>query len=278
MSKSLPPLTWFRSFEAAARTLSFTAAAQEIGLTQSAVSQQVRSLELRLGVSLFVRLPRGLALTDEGRKLLPQVGTALDTLVAAAEPFTAGVATGVLTVATSVSVAQWVIAPNLPDFSARHPEIRVRLISTIWPDDFNATRADVEIRFGSRKQVGRNAEPLLPNRLVAVKSLGLTGPLEALPLIETVGVSGGWDAWPFEGGAVRKPQLYADTYGMALQLARHGNGAALVSELLAGHAIKSGTLTRAHPGSVASQEGYFLYASDKLAAACNFRDWLIGLI
>ena len=70
MAKSLPPLTWFRAFEAAARHLSFTAAANEIGMTQSAVSQQVKSLEMRLGVALFTRQARGLSLTDSKVVLL----------------------------------------------------------------------------------------------------------------------------------------------------------------------------------------------------------------
>ena len=135
MAKSLPPLTWFRSFEAAARNLSFTAAAEEIGLTQSAVSQQVKSLELRLRVPLFVRQARGLMLTDDGRRLLPEISAALDALAGAANRFEAGPVENLLTVATSVSVAQWVIAPRLPDFTARHPNIRLRLLSAIWPDD-----------------------------------------------------------------------------------------------------------------------------------------------
>lgn len=117
LPKSLPPLTWFRTFEAAARHLSFTAAADEIGLTQSAVSQQVKALETRLRVSLFIRQARGMSLTDDGRRLLPQVGAALGTLAAATDTFDAGSTQNLLTVASSVSVAQWVIAPNLPNFS-----------------------------------------------------------------------------------------------------------------------------------------------------------------
>lgn len=274
MPKSLPPLTWFRSFEAAARTLNFTAAAHEIGLTQSAVSQQVKSLEMRLGVPLFVRRPRGLSLTDDGRKLLPQVGAALDALAAAAETFDAGTSGNLLSIATSVSVAQWLLAPHLPSFTADHPHIRVRLISAIWPDDFHTSRADVEIRFGSQKQVGGNAEALQPNRLIALKSPTLTGSLEDLPLIETVGTSGGWTAWATAHGSIQSPTLYADTYGMALQLAAHGNGVALVSELLASHAVASGQLTRAHDGSIASQEGYFLSVDETLPAAVAFQAWL----
>ncbi len=278
MSKSLPPLTWFRSFEAAARTLSFTAAAEEIGLTQSAVSQQVKSLELRLGVPLFVRRPRGLALTDDGRKLLPQVGKALETLAAAAETLEAGPKRNLLTVATSVSVAQWLISPNLPAFAASHPECRIRLLSAVWPDDFHTARADVEIRFGSQKQVGKDAEMLLPNDLIAVKSPTLHGTPDTLPLIETVGTSAGWRNWRFDTGGSRQPSLYSDTFGMALQMAAHGNGAALVSRLITGHAIATGLVARAHPGSIPSQEGYFLSVREDIPSAAAFRTWLKALL
>ena len=103
MSRSLPPLTWFRAFEAAARHLSFTAAAQELGLTQSAVSQHVRSLELRFGQMLFARKPRGLALTDAGRRLLPAVAKAIGGLAEASALFEPARPDSLLTVATSVS-------------------------------------------------------------------------------------------------------------------------------------------------------------------------------
>ena len=212
MGKSLPPLTWFRSFEAAARTLSFTAAAEEIGLTQSAVSQQVKSLEMRLGATLFVRHPRSLSLTDAGRKLLPEVGNALETLSAAAGRIDARVSEDNLTVATSVSIAQWVIAPNLPEFTKRHPDIRVRLLSAVWPDDFHASQADVQIRFGSERQVGENSVRLRPDGLVAVKSPKLVGALDELPLIEAVGTSGGWAAWQHGPSLQQQPVVYADTF------------------------------------------------------------------
>ena len=275
MAKSLPPLTWFRSFEAAARHLSFTAAAEEIGLTQSAVSQQVKSLEMRMGVPLFVRQARGLALTDDGRRLLPEISGALGSLAAAASRFDAGPVTNMLTVATSVSVAQWVIAPRLPDFTARHPDIRLRFLSAIWPDDFQSARADVEIRFGSFRQAGPNADALIPSNLVAMKSPGLDGTLDTLPLIEAVGTSSGWRAWSETHGGTRIPQLYADTFGMALQLAAHGNGIALVSEVLTAQAIQSGLVERAHPASIPSQEGFYLSITEHSEAASRFRSWLL---
>ncbi|MEO0390142.1 MAG: LysR family transcriptional regulator [Pseudomonadota bacterium] len=278
MAKSLPPLTWFRAFEAAARHLSFTAAADEIGLTQSAVSQHVKSLELRLRVTLFVRRARGLSLTDDGRRLLPQVGAALDKLAAATEVFDTGSPDHPLTVATSVSVAHWVISAHLHAFSARHPNVRVRFLSAIWPDDFHTARADVEIRFGSEKQVGNGAVLLTPNRLVPLKSPTLTGALEDLPLIEAVGTSGGWRAWRDRVGPVRSPSIFADSFGMALQLAAHGNGAALVSELLATHAIQCGLLERAHDASISSQEGYYLSIDDRNPTAVDFRDWVLDTL
>lgn len=279
MAKSLPPLTWFRSFEAAARHLSFTAAAEEIGLTQSAVSQQVKSLEMRLRVPLFVRHPRGLALTDHGRRLLPEIGAPLDALAAAAGRFDTGPAAGLLTVATSVSVAQWLIAPKLPDFSAAFPGIRLRILSAIWPDDFHSAQADVEIRFGSQKQVGPDAEPLIPNRLIAVKSPHLSKPLEELALIEAVGTSVGWRKWMETRGAPpRDPTLYVDTYGMALQLAANGNGVALVTEVLAESAIRTGSVIRASAASLAAAEGYYLRTPGDRAAALDFRRWFLEQI
>ncbi len=275
MSKSLPPLTWFRSFEAAARTLSFTIAAEEIGLTQSAVSQQVKSLEMRLGTALFTRHPRSLALTDAGRKLLPEVGRALEVLAAAAGRADASAPGDVLTVATSVSIAQWVIAPNLADFARRHPDIRVRLLSAIWPDDFHATQADVQIRFGSEKQVGQDSERLIPDCLVAFKAPTLAGDPFDLPLIEAVGTSSGWNTWFEKQGERRQPTVFVDTFGMALQLAAHGSGVALVSELLAKHAIASGSVERAHNLSVKCNEGYFLSSDDTNPAATLFHNWLL---
>lgn len=274
MAKSLPPLTWFRAFEAAARKLSFTAAAQEIGMTQSAVSQHVKSLETRLGVALFTRKPRGLSLTDDGRKLLPQVDAALEALSAATRAFDTGTPENVLTIATSVSAAQWLIAPRLSEFTQQNPDIRIRFLSTIWPDDFHSVRADIEIPFASRNQVGAHAVLLEPNRLIALKSPSLVGGLSDLPLIEAVGTSDGWQTWRDDVGGVGAPSVYVDSYGAALNFAVHGNGVALVSEVIAQHALAAGVLVRAHVASLACSEGYYLDIQSKSQTATRFETWL----
>ncbi|WP_170398272.1 LysR family transcriptional regulator [Ruegeria arenilitoris] len=274
MSKSLPPLTWFRSFEAAARRLSSTAAAEEIGLTQSAVSQQIRSLETRLGVVLFHRHARGLSLTDEGRKLLPQVEAALEMLHSAASPYLAEERARHITVAASVSVLEWVISPALPQFQQQNPDTSVRFVSTIWPDEFAASRADVEIRFGSEKQVGRDATALRPNHLIAVKAPHLSGGLQDLPLIGTVGTSDNWGSWAEATGLpVGAPAFYVDSYGLALQLATTGNGVALVNALIAGHALQTGQVVPASDASAPASEGYFLAVQRRSPEVDAFVQW-----
>ncbi|MDA7846512.1 LysR family transcriptional regulator [Amylibacter sp.] len=276
MVKALPPLAWFRAFESAARRLSFTAAAEEIGMTQSAVSQHVKSLETSLGVALFIRRARGLSLTDDGRKLLPQVSSALETLTVAARNFDTVPSKNVLTVAASVSVAQWLISPRLKEFTNKNPEINIRFLSTIWPDDFHTVRADVEIPFGSQKQFGRNATRLEPSGLVTLKSPKFSGTIESSTLIESVGTSDGWKLWAESFGGNPLPKIFVDSYGAAMNLAISGNGIALVSNILAQDAIRSGKLVMADKTVLSCNEGYYLRFNDKNPLAKQFHDWLIN--
>ncbi len=279
MARPLPPLTWFRSFEAAARRLSFTAAADELGLTQSAISQQVRSLEMRLGTTLFHRKPRGLALTDDGRKLLPRVTSSLDLLFEATATFDAGPTTGLISVATSISVARWIIAPHLSGFLDTRPDLRIRIQGTIWPDDFKATLADVEIRFGSEAQVGRGAERLLPDALIAVAAPSVGADLASGRLIEAVGVSSNWKDWARVAAMpVAAPSIYVDSHGAALDLAVSGGGIALTSALLARPALAQGRLKQVSDVSLPSSEGYFLAIPSDAPDARAFGDWLRALV
>lgn len=263
MSKSLPPLTWFRAFEASARHLSFTAAAQELNLTQSAISQQVRSLELRFKVLLFQRLPRGLALTDDGRRLLPEVNEALSSLAAVTRRYEQTDSAAQLTVATSVSFIQWIITPAIHRFQQMIEDHQLRLISTVWPDDFKAAHADIEIRFGSEALVGDGAQRLLPDNLIVVASPALSvepDNLSQLPLIESVGTTDGWEQWAqavsYSGDL--KPTLFVDYHGAALDLAVAGAGIALTSSLLAASCLSAGTLTQVRSESLHSEDGYYL--------------------
>jgi len=276
----MPPLTWFRAFEAAARNLSFTGAAEELGLTQSAISQHVRSLELRFGVPLFERKPRGLALTDDGRRLLPDVGRAIETLADISRAYDKRPAGRSLTVATSVSFAQWYLAPGIGAFRAANPDINVRIINTTWPDEYHRPIADVEIRFGSKSLVGKGAKRLEPDALVAVGAPGLGVDRRTLkdhPLIEAVGTSDDWKRWSeaVGDGEERRPSLLVDSHGLAVDLARQGAGVALTSSLIACPSLADGSLIRLDLPSAPAIDGFYLAVNDGAKGdAAAFSSWL----
>ena len=280
MARSLPPVNWFRVFESAARHLKFTAAAEELGITQSAVSQQIRLLELRLGTQLFVRQPRRLSLTDAGRKLFPQVSKSIQYLTQATEMFDLGAGQQVLTIATSVSVAQWIIAPHLPDFQAKYPDLKIRLLSTIWADDFKSSVSDVEIRFGSQAQVGQGAKRLSPDALCAVAHPSSDTPASSQKLIEAVGTTQGWKHWAAENSHITiptSPEVFVDSYGMAITLALQNTGMALVSSVLVRPLIQSGDLIEMGQPVAHPSEGYFLAVNDTSPAAQAFQTWFLDL-
>lgn len=291
MAKSLPPLTWFRAFDAAARHLSFTLAADELGFTQSAISQHVRALEDRLGTQLFVRGNRSLALTDAGRLLLPDVAAAMATLTSATQRFLPDQAKPTLTIATSASIAHWVLAPHLAAFHRRHPEIAIQLVTTIWPDDFVSTNADIEIRFGPPSVVGRDAKRLEPSFLhaVAVPDIAarFDGPdavprLAEYPLIQPVGLSLGWSDIGTRLNS-RQPldhSLLVDTHGMAVDLAIGGAGIALCHGLISKEAILQGKIAELPFRPFEAKEGYYIARKSTSLPdhQAQFMNWLTLLL
>ncbi len=149
MAFHLPNLAWLRAFEASARHLSFTAAANELQMTQAAVSHQVRALERQLGFPLFDRLARGLRLTDLGGAYLPSVQAAFQQLEGATDHLFGAVRQRAVSVRAPVSLAVLWIAPRLVAFRQAHPAIGVRLFSSLWSDALSDDQIDVEIRFGT---------------------------------------------------------------------------------------------------------------------------------
>lgn len=290
MSKSLPPLTWFRAFEAAARHLSFTLAADELGFTQSAISQHVRALEDRLGCQLFVRANRSLHLTDAGRLLVPDVTAAMGLLNQAVRRFLPDSDRAKLTIATSASIAHFVIAPHVAAFNARHPDIALQLITTIWPDDFAASTADIEIRFGAPGVVGAGASLLEPSHLhiVAAPEVADTLPktprltdLRAFPLIQAVGLSTGWTSLSRQHKLAEalEADLYVDTHGMAVDLASAGAGVALTHCQITRTAIQRGELCEIALPHVPAEEGYYiaLKATALPAQQQQFVEWFLEI-
>src|SRR5262249_13582981 len=191
MAASLPPLHALRAFEAAARHMSFAAAAEELSLTPSAISHQIRHLEERLGRRLFDRKPRGLALTPLGQLYFPLVRSAFEQLVQATS-LVGGVGPDqqkVLTISCTPSFAMAWLIQRLPSFQAAHPEIEVRLDTSTRIVDFARDGVDVGIRFGLGHWPGVVAERLFGETLFPVCSPAL--------LAEKGGVSGPGDVARF---------------------------------------------------------------------------------
>ena len=249
MPKPLPPLTWFRAFDAAARHLSFTQAAAELRLTHSAISQHVRALEDYLSTPLFIRSHRALQLTDAARLLVPDVAASLARLTHATDRFVPQTDRPRLTLATSVSVAQHLIAPQLAHFQRAHPDVAIQIVTAIWPDDFASTNADIEIRFGTADVVGQGALLLQPSLLHAVatpeicETFDPADPsltLQHQTLIQPLGLSKSWKT--YAGLPDREADVFVDTHGLAVDLALGGAGIALTHSLITGPALKSGQL------------------------------------
>src|SRR3982751_5896975 len=155
------PLNALRAFEVSARHLSFTRAAEELCVTQNAVSAQVKNLEERLGVPLFRRLPRGLALTDEGVALLPMLSDSFERIRMVLEQFEGGRHREVLTVAVVGTFAVGWLLPRLNHFHRDRPFVDLRLLTHNNRVDLAAEGLDYAIRYGDGAWHGTEAEPLL---------------------------------------------------------------------------------------------------------------------
>lgn len=168
MRRHLPPLKALRAFEAAARHGSVSQAAQELHVTQSAVSQQVRVLERHVGLPLFRRVGGQIELTPEGRDFFPPLRDALDSIDAAAARLAAGRTAGVLTVSLLPTFAMRWLIPRLGRFQQRYPEIEVRLVTTARLADLRRADIDAAIRYGGGEWPDARADLLMTEDMFPV--------------------------------------------------------------------------------------------------------------
>lgn len=200
------PLNALRAFEAAARHLSVTRAAMELRVGQAAVSHQIKGLEARLGTPLFRRLPRGLALTDEGAALVPQVSAAFDRIAATLDQFLGGQFREVLTVGVVGTFATGWLLPRLAQFNLAHPGIDLRVLTNNNRVDLAGEGLDFAIRFGDGAWHGTEAVPLLAAPLAPLcapaLARGLSRPadLAGLPLLRSYRAEE-WERWFTAAGA-----------------------------------------------------------------------------
>ncbi|MEH6402609.1 MAG: LysR substrate-binding domain-containing protein [Sneathiella sp.] len=240
MGTSLPPMEWLKTFEAAGRHGNFTAAGAEAGLTQASVSQHIRALEERLGVSLFRRLPRGVELTADGEAYLPHIQNALSLIKRGTEDLF-GKPSRKITIAAPASIAALWVAPRLRAFSINNPEIEVS-ISTIHRDiDYDAVETDFQIHYGTGDWSNWKSLKLFTEKLVPacaphlIKQFTSKQEWGNQPLLAVKGVRDGWQEWARNTGRapLKSPRLRFDSFITALHAAESGAGILLCSVPLA---------------------------------------------
>ena len=204
MKRTLPPLNGLRAFEAAARHMSFTDAADELSVTQAAISHQVRGLEQRLGLKLFVRRNRSLLLSEAGQAYLPSVRAAFDQLNEATEKLLQKDRGGHLTVTTTASFAMKWLVPRLGGFQRANPEIDVRISTGTGLIDFSREDVDIGIRYGRGQWPSLTAERLVsedvmpvcaPSLLKGPNALKKPADLKRFTLLHIGSFPDDWQVW-----------------------------------------------------------------------------------
>lgn len=294
MRRKIPATHTLLCFEAAARHESYTRAAQELALTQSAVSRQVAALEEYLGQALFQRTRHGVALTPRGQEYARQVSERLlalerDTLNAMSTQGTQG---AVHLAAVATFATRWLI-PRLPQLRAQHPDIVVHIETRTRPFMFADTPFDAALYAGTDYQVanwaGTRSTLLLHEEVLPVCAPSLLGPnrtlapqaVAALPLLQQSTRPFGWRQWFDAMGVVAEHALSGPRYelfSMTASAAIHGLGVALVPRLLVEDELARGDLVVACELPMRGERAYYLVTPvrpDEPRAVGHFREWLV---
>ena len=292
MTGRLPSLNGLRAFEAAARHLSFTQAASELNVTQTAISHQIKRLEQELGVRLFVRQNRSLTLTPEASQYLPGVRAAFNDLKLATDRLLRKDQDHVLTVSTLASLAAKWLLPRLSAFQEAHPGIDVRITTSTSLVDFQRDNVDAAIRYGRGQWPGVRADWLMADEAFPVCSPALangTRPLKCPEdlrdhvLLHTSNAnSDDWRLWLTAAGLPadlsKQPGVTFDLIFMTIQAAIDGIGVAMGRTSYVQDDIAKGRLVVPFKIALPADAGFYLVSpqaradSPKLSA---FREWLV---
>lgn len=288
-----PPFAALRALEAAARHLNFTRVAEELNVTQSAVSHQIRHLEDLWGLKLFDRPPRGLVLTRNGQALAPLVRKFLDDLEGTLETLQTEVTRSPLRVDMLQSFSVKWLVPRLGRFHDEHPDIDIWISTHAEVIDFASHDIDVAIRLGHGNYPGLTSTLLLREYVFPVCSPSFMNRPDApnepadllkVPLLLRLGdpARPNWEHW-FNVAGVTVPAIvdgsrFPDT-NMALQAAITGQGVALARSAHVGDDLKAGRLVRLFDVDFRSDVAYYLVYPNAKAENLRiiaFRDWLLG--
>lgn len=287
MIKSHLPLNALRAFEASARHQSFTKAGLELRVTQAAVSHQVKGLEAMLGVTLFRRLPRGLALTDEGAALLPVLTDSFGRIGAALYRFEQGAVEEVVTLGCVGTFATGWLLRNLGDFQARHPFVDLRLLTNNNRIDIAGDGLDLALRFGNGSWHGTEAAHLLSAPLSPVCAPAIAARLRhPIDLAgETLLRSYRGEEWPlwFARAASPCPAIRGPVFDSSVTMAEaaaQGAGVALVPVAMFRQDLAAGRLAQPFQTAVAAGSYWLTWLKSKplTAGMRTFHDWLLDAL
>jgi len=291
--RRLPPLNSLRAFEATARHLSFSKAAEELFVTPAAVSQQVRILEDWLSVLLFRRLTREIRLTDAGQKALPLITEGFDKLAEGVGRLTDDDETGILTVTAAPTFAAKWLVPRLATFNERYPDLSVRLDASLGLVDYERDGIHIGVRLGAGNYPGMRVEKLLDETVIPAFSPAL---LEAEPPLRTLAdlkhhrllhvdwsdLAGAptWQRWLDHAGitdvdGARGPVFTIEN--LAIQAAIAGQGVVLVSTIGIEEDLAAGRLVAPFDMPIPSHSAFWVVAPERTAdrpKVMAFRDWL----
>lgn len=288
--RHLPPLPSVRVFEAAARHENFTLAAGELGMTQAAVSYQIRLLEERLGVPLFVRSKRRVTLSEAGRRLAPVVSDAFDRL---GEGFADLIDEdeSVLAISTAQTFASNWLAGHLGAFQVARPELAVRLQTSNGLVDFARDEADVAIRMGEGRWPGLRRHFLFHHHFTPMCTPDfrdrhdLLEPQDVLRVPRLTPDDEWWEVWLSAAGvalpAERIPGIRLDSQATEGQAAMAGHGLGLLTPMFWTAELAAGRLVQPFPLIACERRGHWLvYPEHKRGRAKirAFREWLLGEI
>jgi LysR family glycine cleavage system transcriptional activator len=287
MLRRLPPLNALKTFEAAARSESFTRAAEELSVTQAAVSQQIKTLETTLGIKLFIRERQRLAMTEASRDYLVVVRDALDRIAIGTDRLVQRQTSGVLTVSASPDFAAKWLVHRLGRFAEAHPDIDLRVSATVHHVDFAREDVDLAVRHGDGHWAGLDAVRLCTEQLFPVCSPKLVSgrnritrasDLLKFPLLRL----DDWKTWSrwFDAAGVNAPLTQGPVLNRASMLidaAIDGQGVALARTALAAWDLISRRLVRPIDVSLRMSNTYWIVcpkATSAVPKVATFRDWL----
>jgi LysR family glycine cleavage system transcriptional activator len=295
MSRELPPLNALRAFEAAARHLSFTKAAEELHVTQAAISHQIKALEEHVGVALFERRNKAVLLTEAGQLCLPGLREGFDRLAEAMDGIRRRADANMLSVTTTPSFAAKWLAPRLDRFRQAHPEFEVRIDASTHLVDFAREHIDTAIRYGPGLYPGLQAERLMeveafpvcsPRLLAGPHPLRTPADLKWHTLLHTEWMARDeewpdWRMWLLAAGQrdidwTRGPQF--NDAAVSIQAAIEGHGVAIGRDALVEGDLAAGRLVRPFALSVGGRFSYHLVypaAALKRRPVAAFREWLL---